>query len=420
MRIATIKTPFLPLWILLFTPAVFPFLPDEIGARSGTFFAIAACFLLLALSKKINIPPKLILIPLITLILYTLSRIFFSDIYTSIEIYDFAEIFRLAGLLIVFFLGNKASNTKNIYFYKTTKKLLFVYSGLTLSLLLPFIFKLESLNPLYELYITRGGRFSGISPSVNYVWFSSLLVSIIAIHSFSRNHIKSPLLALSLLVSVSALIFSGSRTGLISFAAGLTVYWALQLKITPKNIAYTLTIIVLIIFSGNSLFNTLPERTKNRANELANVILYQDTQHSSSLDARYKELKERNTLIKERPLFGHGLSRADEPYFHNSFQRSIYRYGFFGAILEIILLSLFLFYFTKTSKTNNYSILAIPILCAYIIASITSPIFYELRVPYILFFILGLASEKNQKQRSLKEHINKSTESAIIRPSPTA
>lgn len=389
---ALINTSFIPLWLLLFTPVVFPMLPDAIGARAGTFVALTLSLIFLAYPKKVYRTPLAIALPLAAFIVFLLARIFISDIYASASIYDLAELFRIFGIFSLFLLGYKAVRQKPNGLFDNSRALIAFYSFLTLSLIIPFALNISSINPYYDFYITRGGRFSGISPSVNYVWFSSLLITIVTIESFKKRYLNTPLLALSLISSISALAFSGSRTGFIAFTIGVAIYALPQVIKNAKNISLTFSLVIVLLFSGDFLFDAMPERTKTRLAELNHVVKSQDASQSSSLQARINEFRIRQASIMERPIFGHGLSRDEEPYFHNSLQRSLYRYGFIGGFLEIILYTAFFIRAAVARKTNPYAVLVPPIIGAYLIASMTSPIFYELRVPYILFFIFGMSA----------------------------
>ncbi len=209
---------------------------------------------------------------------------------------------------------------------------------------------------------------------------------------------------INIFVIVVTILSSGSRASLVVIIVSLIMvillkqYYSNRI-IIKKSINLKLNrrkiyILLLLIFVFILIYNTNTYMNKflvNNFNELKYIFTGQVIE-IKNLNARFNLWKiiYKNEILSH-PIIGQGSAKSVITIADNSFLMSLYRYGIIVLLLEFaIYISLFLKYI-RYIKEEDSEIYLIPIilLFGYLISCITSSGFYELKLPYFLFFIFG-------------------------------
>ena len=391
----------LALIILLLFPIQMPFISGSTALHVATgFYIVAATLMLLTMDKFLSMSRggRTIFLSLILLVVYSFSRtiisFFLGDAGGSTQ--DFNELIRLYGLIVFFFLGVAIGNTINHY---PTKRFLYLGIFLLTYLLVAFIFPpLQFL--FYELYVTRGGRFSGLSFGVNYVFAHVIIwLSLLTIFKNKNYHLNSYFIFYSYLILFIWVVLSGSRSSWIAMTLFFTLIFLFSdLKSKMKSLGFFLLFSIVIIGLLNSINIAWLDRSLSRLNELITMIRFIDYTQVPALESRVIEALHRFEIIMQNPLFGYGINRITELGFHTSYLRSLYRYGFVGFVFEL-LFYVISFYYAWRMRYILFAKYIAGFVLAFLVAGLVSLVWYELRVPYVFCAVVGILSAREFKNR---------------------
>jgi O-antigen ligase len=352
----------------------------DLGKQLSVLLLIATAFVVayrLRLTFRFNLLAFLILL----FALYQIINVLLNPIFNLAGSFrDLAEVVRILGCLLFFLIGqNFYRNSDNI-----SEAQLAVVSILLLSLLGSFY--LGFLQFPFSIYHTRGARFSGIATSVNYVFSSILFIGLLLI---TKGYTGRRLLLYFIPFIFSfIIIFSGSRTSLGVVLLALVV--GLVPGQPPKRVAFSVLgglfvgYLTLMILEDSGYLKRLLIYFQLIANLDFDISSY------STLAKRLTHWSESSDTILERVYFGHGGSKAVLRILDNSYLMTTLRYGLVGLILELTIYATSLFLIFR--KFGNLKWFYVAFIIAHLISGITTSFAYELRVPYILYFVLGVVS----------------------------
>lgn len=388
--------PLLILGLLLFFINNVPGLGGNIGRQAPTvlMIIIGAFLLVFYMPKSISLKSA----PFFFLFIYGFYVIANNLIHGYIDsnqliINDFAEPLRVLGVLLFFILG---ASCYSLIKRKDLRFFLNLYLIISLLLILGWVLGRAFSFGLFDFYITRGGRYSGILASVNYVWVSSIIfIGIVIVHYNNVQLNKRDLLIfiLVIFVSIISILLSGGRASILGFLLGTML---LVLFCGKKARSVTLLFIsvlviflsILIYFFSGNIFSQL-ERTFSRMEELYIALQNIDIGQVAAFDARLHMWERAWVQINESLMFGHGSRKAGIRVIDNTYLMTLYRYGIVGLFLEIMIYFSFLIIAVKKVAKNNLYLLPIAFIVAYFVTGFTSSPFYELKTPYILSFLIG-------------------------------
>lgn len=288
---------------------------------------------------------------------------------------DFGDTIKSLGVFVFFVLG------KNYLFY-LKKKHFKMINYLLIILVIFFFLKLTGILPVdisSLLYSDFGRRFFGFSNSPNYLW-----INVFVLASFVLNYRHSiPNYIFYILLYLFVLILTGSRTTLIL----LSIYILILLlkKISLKNI---LAFILIVIIVQQILLNLYIDNFFiKRIIDLFNAIFSLDLRQISSFDSRITVWED---VVSRFSFFGSGPEKTGISIFDNSYITTLIRYGYLGLFIELMPIVYLLF-----QRTNyNLKIYQLSLIITFLIAGIPSSIFYNLKAPYLFYFIMGTMLKK--------------------------
>ena len=369
-----------PIFLVMWPSALFS---GNVGKQlaAGTLIV----FGMTILSKfKIYIKKDSVSLLILIYFTYCISNILINPLtHDAGSIRDYLEIIRLIGCIIFFLLGYKIgfdrSKDSHIYF------LLIIL----LLLELAFIFDLR-FYPL-SMYITRESRFSGFAIGVNYV-FSIFLFCLLMIKIKSKNQSQN-LFFFFLIVMTIFLILSGSRTSLIIFL--ITLLFLSKLKISYLfNLRFL--IFCFLAFFFIRYFEQFDSFNRIEIYVQPFINLSFDIESYPTLLKRFLMWEAKLPLIHERIIFGYGGAKEVLRIIDNSYLMTLLRYGVVGLSLEILL------YLTmiRISFKSDHRLLFILYILGHLISGVTTSFLYELKTPYLLFYLFGLILKSYHEQNN--------------------
>lgn len=286
---------------------------------------------------------------------------------------DFAEIVRIFGCISAMCLGASLgfSHIKSTH----------IYWVLTLLIILELGFILNIFSFPFDFYSTRTARFSGYAIGVNYVFTTVLFITIIL--SYNKHQVSNYLAGYSIIVLIIALGLSGSRTSIAIIFIAILLYSFWKFKFLLKIHNFLILAFMYFSWSYISDFDTI-----QRLMKVVNVLATLDftLEDFPTLFKRYLMWNQYMPLILDRLYIGYGGAKDILRIIDNSFLMTVLRYGLIGLFLEIsIYVSMLLLCF----RISNGLTFAIFILC-YLVSGITTSFMYELRAPYLLFYVFGV------------------------------
>lgn len=400
--------------IMIFWPNYF--INNTIANKRISTISLASFFLVLLIILLLRYKTKNHILNanwfLSFLFVYILINIYINQIYLigGVSIRDFAEIGRISGVLLFFYMGNiLSSNVEIKYLFKFACIISYLYMVILIGRLLNIII----INKIYFLFYHNNlARFGGTSSGLNYIWIIPLLLLIINLIVLDKYKIKFKVfinVLISIFVIVVSILLSGSRTSLVviivssimaillkrHYSNRITIKRSINFKLNRRKIY----ILLLLFFVFILIYNTNIYMNKfivNKFNELRYIFTGQAIE-IKNLNARFNWWKiiYKNEILSH-PIIGQGSAKSMITIADNSFLMSLYRYGIMGLLLEFaVYISLFLKYI-KYIKEEDSEIYLIPIilLFAYLLSCIPANSFYELKLPYFLFFIFGFFNNK--------------------------
>lgn len=348
---------------MLYWPSFF-FFSGNIPKQSSLLFLLF--FLGLKIRKSAIKRIDLGLLILIILAIYYL--IINTLNFTSII--DYIDVLKCFGLIIVYLV---AKSTTLLDISNISKNY-----GIFLYILIFTFFLGDPYNLASYFYSDFGKRFFGTSNSPNYFWINiasiSILLGGVTIHDRKTYF-----------VFIVSLLLTGSRTTYLLMFIWLLAFLLMDGKRLVLRIS-ALGVLILII----PWTEILPVYYFKRIVDLYNAVISFDLTRLHSFAVRLEIWKD---AIEKFSWFGSGSRKTMMHIYDNSYFTSIIRYGYIGMTIELIFY-IFLFYKSFISKRINRSILTVFFL-SYLIAGISSSVFYNLRLPYMFVFTLVLLSSRH-------------------------
>lgn len=389
--------PLLPIGLVIFSFNQAPFASGALAKQLATLAMIFLAVSILAWchKTKFTLRPAPVIILLIfccyMLVVVLVSGIIGQDFI----IRDLAELARIFGLMVFLVLGCMSYQRVQIRHIN-----IFVMIFLVVSVIYIAHWILGGVLPtfLWELYISRGGRFSGFSASVNYAWVVVPVVLMLVIYSSKNSALsKWMLLPAVIVVSLLIVILSGSRSGALSLLLGILFFILIASANAIRSFWYmALTVIMLlIVFNVVGYFETF-DRFIRRFSDLENAILAFDLLLVPAFDARFISWEIKLTEIDLTGyafLFGHGSAKTGITIWDNTYLTTLYRYGVLGLFIELVFYISLLAACLKRLRHNRLVSILIVFLIAYLISGVVANPFYELKTPYLLAFLTGWLSQ---------------------------
>lgn len=297
--------------------------------------------------------------------------------------HDFVELVRITGCITALFLG--------FSFGLSHLKPIHIYIILTFLLIIELGFVLDIFSFPFNLYSTRTARFSGLAIGVNYVFTTVLFLMVILV--YQRSLISKYLYSYSILVLIVAIGLSGSRTSMIITAMAILLYNMDKFMNLFK--VRNLFILILIFVGWDYLGNIESIR---RIMKMIDVLLtLQFTlEDFPTLLKRFLMWEQYMPLLLDRVYLGYGGAKDVLRIIDNSYLMTVLRYGLVGILLESIIYIIMLL---SCFKVRHGTVLATFIMC-YLVSGITTSFMYELRAPYILFYVFGVIwKDVNEQSR---------------------
>jgi O-antigen ligase len=307
---------------------------------------------------------------------------------------NFTELLRVFAILLFFLLGSSFAP------YLEKKDLITALKAImivTFVLVVCWIFRNPITNFFSSFYLVREGRFSGLTPAVNYIWVPTLLTMLLALYNLRQdnNWTRWVLLTGAVLVSILSLLLSSSNTSFIATIIGIMAYilWSAESKkrvfkyyLVTGSILLFLAYTALAFVEGSSLFDRGVDRFVDLYFAFSSADLSEVQSFSRRLDLWGRALDE----IYKSPLIGHGTSKINFQVMDSNYLMTVYRFGIIGFIIEMLFYITSIYVFYKRNRFNKIYAIPLSFIIAFMAAGITTATFYELKAPYILSFFIGL------------------------------
>jgi len=257
--------------------------------------------------------------------------------------------------------------------------------------------KSSSLGILSSFYNSKEHRFSGLMPGINYAWFPLVVLIGFGTALYQRQTFSKIWFLLACMVVLVTLMLSASFTSIICFFSFIFIFMGL-LSFNRYGVCAIVVMACAILICGLAGFVLLEYIIKNSIGFSGKFVLLMDfiedgdTSSFSSLNKRFDVWQYALTLINEKPLTGYGANKSGLRYTDNTYVMTIYRYGLIGLMFEIsVYISLMYLFLKRFLNKENIllSAFSISIIVAYLISGFTANSFYELKLPYVFFTVIG-------------------------------
>jgi len=354
--------------LLLIWPS-FLFVSSTLGKQAAAFLLISYGSILLLKNdiKKLDSTSFFILIYLVYIVAI--------NIYNWTGIRDAGDIIRTLGILVFYQLGRVGMlmSKRNINYYIT-----FLFFLISSFLILPDLIDLN-----FWVYSDFGRRFFGTMNSPNYYWIIPIALIInLKINQDKLNNFQIAILFCSI-------ILTGSRT----------VYILFVIYVIIKNFNFK-KFIYLFIFIGfiSLIFTSFKDQLLQffAIKRIYLLIQALSTLDLSQIESFNNRLNIWGTLDLNNNFLGQGSSKltGSNSIFDNSYITTLIRYGLLGIIIEFLILISLSFHIIKTRSNVKIEFFALLIL--YLVSCITTSTLYNLKLPYIFFYLFGYLKTFNQ------------------------
>lgn len=383
-------------YILLLSPeeTILYFIFNEFFSGYQAFFmtGIVACLVNLTIRYIIGIVKKNRKLYLEPLILTLVILVFFSFIHYKIDDNGILQGAIIIAVLIGCYLT--FSFRDKIDAYKST---LAGLCGLVVSLVLSaatLIFK----NYTFPIAANWGGklvRFQGLTFNPNYLSILCICILTFCIYNLINRNGKRWINAAGIVLCTISGLLTMSKAFLVILCL-VTIYVLIVLvrKFKKKSlfaILPMLAVIVLLLFCFKDFFKTLLERFI--AGSEKDTLLSKITTGRTRIWSEY--VAAITSSISEM-LFGVGLFTMDLPINspHNTYLFYLYRLGFIGIILLILLAMSYYKCSDKKIKINFYNLLP---LTMFLILGLEEMVINE---RFFIFFVIGLIMLSRSEDKS--------------------
>jgi len=207
----------------------------------------------------------------------------------------------------------------------------------------------------------RGGRTAGLAEPNQYAAYLVLFIPLILSSViFAKNRFRLIISLVLFIVTLVALVVSGSRGGLLSFVASMSVYLWLLKRVRYYGFAKMIlfvTITVILLFSAYLLS---PQQVTSTLEQ--KIVPDSSTDFETYTSGRSWVLKKGVALFLERPFFGHGqdsFTYLMERRFgrrinsHNDYMSYMVEYGIVGLAAFIAIFVRLIYGIWRSCKTTS-------------------------------------------------------------------
>lgn len=262
----------------------------------GQSFFLGIVILCLSIPGLRNFKFKDFIIILFALIFLLINNVLISPSFDSKSFFYQSLIFLVSYL---FLLQYKYKYDLSLEFFQAIKVLVYhALFGYFLFLILPQLFITRNINnmsyrTLGYLFYVSGNTFSGFSRNTGILWEPGILQLILNIYLFFNIRIKANLFPLFL--GFIGVVSTFSTTGFI--VLGINFIYFLYKNYNIKNLFYVLLLSIFVSFFFSLIQSNLQSKL--------------DGSSESGL-VRYRDFLIGIDLIKEKPIFGHGVLENDD------------------------------------------------------------------------------------------------------------
>lgn len=395
--------------VVLLFPNVFPAGPEAVAPQLASGALVVILVVIFGLTGRLRLPRTIVPIAaaITVYVMYVaiVTLIKSGVVIGNVTWFDLGEPLRATGMLISFGLAaTYASRGEG-----SIAGALWLYIVIMTCLLIEWLWSLGWFGDfLSGLYFRREGRFSGLMPSVNYVWLPVLIT--IFLHEVAKTTHSTQLDWIRGLcvwtIGLLTLLLAGSRTSIAASMVGVVSYgvwwmgtWCHRLirrgvgrvpKIREMIIGVGL-VIVGVWYIGSTGAEGGFERGYGRIGEVATRGLGS----VPALEKRQWAWRDLPAKIDGAWLVGRGpdSENISPGNYDNSFIVTIHRYGVVGLFIELgIMVSVCVTLLATYWRTGEeWCMVGVIMVVACTTAGLTSSVMYELKSPYLLFTWLGLA-----------------------------
>ncbi|QHA93675.1 O-antigen ligase family protein [Bacillus sp. N1-1] len=375
-------------------------LGPSFGMRLIDFISLlVVAFVFINVKDKI-IPKDINVLFLLFIFFIELISLFFSIFYNQVIIQDAFEIYRPFTYLLLFITVYNLDIFHSGYSKKYIKILNFViwiiiaFSLLELTNLLDFR---NVLQYIYDYGKSRGinstsQRIVGTFYNPNYnALFLNVLINIF--FTLLIYHKKKYFLFMTIILTI-LLLYTGSRTGVISLIVSLAVILLLTLFVSNNIIKLRIKIKLLIaallisLITISFIYPYIMESFK-RFRDIENIQL----NFTTRVDAWETAI----VYFKLHPLLGNGPGKAIMDSFDNNYILIIFRNGLIGLCLYLLFLLYNIFLpltkiFGKRINEVIISHIYIGVITPYLIFMLSSIPFHYLQTGFVFIIILAIYS----------------------------
>jgi len=378
-------------YLLLIFTSVFPLS----RAVASIFMAYFVLYFLYTLITK-NLPKDFfknrVVIALLLYITYMFSTNLWNGIDNKIYGINYYQWFAIFGIAI--------------YLYKNPQ---YVYKTITAFIFGMLVSEILSYGMYFDLWTINGKGSNYPTPFMMHLMYSVFLAvtSMLLLNrvlSKQYNLKEKILLSIFFFTVTGNLLISNGRTGQIGFAAAIIVVFLLHFKNPIKAFFISISLILIIFFAGYNILRNFEIRIDDTITNIKSIVNHN---YKTSWGRRVGMWIVTNDLVKEKPIFGHGVggvNRATSELFkqkgfgfsketkvfisknhlHNQYLQTIAE----GGLVGLFLLFLIYFYILKLNINNKeLKQLSTLFVTIYIISSFGDPLLIKqfTRILFILF-----------------------------------
>ncbi len=383
---------YLPLLLIIFPSSLYFVSDTDVAKQLALICFLFTLVFFILIKNRIALDAVFLLI-----IGYALYSMFNSIIkhyffHNYIIIQDVFEISRIFFIGFSYSLG--ASISFKFYDQKWFSGVQYkIYAIFVFIICVGFLLKSNSFSWLLSFYSSKDHRFSGLMPGINYAWFTSIFLFLGFMVLIKKNIVLS---LFSLLSAFMVIGLSASFTSLISALIFIFAFYILNYnKISFSAFVFKIPLFLFIIFALIFLLIYIMIDYKiGLSSKFKLISSLLDSFDLSTIPSFKRRLELWSYVlieIEKFPLTGHGSNKLGLKYTDNSYLMTMYRYGIVGLLFEFsIYTSIIVKSFSSIKYDRFSSSFSIALLSAYLISCIPANSFYELRLPYVMFFVLGV------------------------------
>ena len=396
----TLKIPFgFSLYLLLMFPPMLPFLGStEISKQASLILLLVVGGVLLSYRRRVKIDFVFLVLLFYALYCFLSTVVKQGFIGGSLLINDLFESTRVMFIALFYLYGFNLIRYRQFNFFDNVQhwKIFLVFSALVV---VSFILKDGYLGLLSSFYNSKEHRFSGLMPGINYIWFPLVVLIGFGIAIYQRRRLSKAWLVLVSLVVLASLVLSASFTSIICVFGFVFLFLALVYfqKHGVRSFLIIGPVLLVSLSIGYAFLSYLLENSIGFSGKFQLILAFIESgelSEFSSLSKRFNVWANAFQLIEEKPLTGYGANKSGLRYTDNTYVMTLYRYGILGLLLESSIYLGLIFFFLKSCFVHKKNVLlsafCLSMIAAYLVSGLTANSFYELKLPYVFFAVVGM------------------------------